>query len=115
MKGWVTLKEAAGLLGTTVPAVRYRAIKKGQYDYKKEQRQYGETTVVSTESLLKEHPEVEDRLSGKEGMVVEAPAGGPEFVVADAGRIRALADELVKVERREREIRKELRSLMERL
>jgi len=112
MEEWITLKEAAGLLGTTVPTIRYRAIKKGQYEHKKEQRKFGETTVVSTESLLREHPEVEDRLSGKEEMVVEAPAGAPQFVVGDADRIKALADELVKVQTREREIKQEMKDLL---
>jgi hypothetical protein len=36
----------------------------------------------------------------------------PQFVAADADRIKALADELVKVQTREREIKQEMKELL---
>jgi hypothetical protein len=41
------------------------------------------------------------------------PDEGPQFVVADAaGRIKVLADELVKVQKREEEIKQEMKELL---
>ena len=34
MNEWLTLKEVASLLGVSVPAVRYRAIKKNMYEHR---------------------------------------------------------------------------------
>ena len=48
-------------------------------------------------------------------VTVTPPDEGPQFVVADAGRIKVLADELVKVHKREEEIKREMKTLMERL
>jgi hypothetical protein len=116
MKAWLKLKEAAELLGVSTAAVRYRALKKNMYKYRKEVREYGPTVVVSTQSLIDNHPELQDMLSDKEQMEFVAmtpPDEGPQFVVADAaGRIKDLADELVKVQTREREIKQEMKELL---
>jgi hypothetical protein len=100
--------------------VRYRALKKNMYKYRREVRAYGETVVISTQSLIDNHPELQDLLSdegveeGGMGFVaVTPPDEGPQFVVADAaGRIKVLADELVKVQKREEEIKREMKELL---
>ena len=124
MKAWLKLKEAAELLGVSTAAVRYRALKKNMYKYRKEVREYGPTVVVSTQSLIDNHPELQDMLSdegvdegvdeGQMELVAMAPPDeGPQFVVADAaGRIKVLADELVKVQKREEEIKREMKELL---
>ncbi len=110
MKEWFTLKEVANLLGKSVPAIRYRVVKKGQYESRKEEREYGETMVISRESLLKHHPDLEGRLSGE----VEVDAGQPEFVTVDStGRIKQLADELEAAEKRVEEVKQEMRRLLQ--
>jgi hypothetical protein len=122
MESWIRLKEAGNLLGVSAATIRYRAFKKGMYKHRREQREYGETVVISTQSLIDNHPELQDLLSdegveeGGMGFVaVTPPDEGPQFVVADAGRIKVLADELVKVHKREEEIKREMKTLMERL
>jgi hypothetical protein len=51
-----------------------------------------------------------------EFVAMTPPDEGPQFVVADAaGRIKVLADELVKVQKREEEIKREMKTLTERL
>jgi protein involved in sex pheromone biosynthesis len=120
MKAWLKLKEAAELLGVSTAAVRYRALKKNMYKYRKEVREYGPTVVVSTQSLIDNHPELQDMLSDKgvdegqmEFVAMTPPDEGPQFVVADAaGRIKVLADELVKVQKREEEIKQEMKELL---
>jgi hypothetical protein len=105
MKAWLKLKEAAESLGVSTATVRYRALKKNMYKYRKEVREYGPTVVVSTQSLIDNHPELQDMLSDEgvdegqmEFVAMTPPDEGPQFVVADAaGRIKVLADELVKV------------------
>jgi protein involved in sex pheromone biosynthesis len=119
MKAWLKLKEAAELLGVSTAAVRYRALKKNMYKYRKEVREYGPTVVVSTQSLIDNHPELQDMLSDEgvdegqmEFVAMTPPDEGPQFVVADAGRIKVLADELVKVQKREEEIKREMKELL---
>jgi hypothetical protein len=72
--------------------------------------------VVSTQSLLDNHPELEDMLSDEgqmEFVAMTPPDEGPQCVGADAaGRIRVLADELVKVQKREEEIKREMKELL---
>ena len=112
MNEWLTLKEVASLLGVSVPAVRYRAIKKNMYAHRKEDRGYGEQVVVSRESLEQHHPETK----GKEPSEIKVipTRQSPQFVVADAaGRIKVLADELVKVQKREEEIKREMKELLQ--
>ena len=100
--------------------VRYRALKKNMYKYRKEVREYGPTVVVSTQSLIDNHPELQDMLSDEgvdegqmEFVAMTPPDEGPQFVVADAaGRIKVLADELVKVQKREEEIKREMKELL---
>jgi hypothetical protein len=119
MEDWITLREAGNLLGVSAAAIRYRALKKAMYKHHREQREYGETVVISTQSLIDNHPELRDLLSdeGVEegGMVFVAmppPDERPQFVVADAGRIKVLADELVKIQKREAEIKREMKELL---
>jgi hypothetical protein len=105
MESWIRLKEAGNLLGVSAATIRYRAFKKGMYKHRREQREYGETVVISTQSLIDNHPELQDMLSDEgvdegqmEFVAMTPPDEGPQFVVADAaGRIKVLADELVKV------------------
>ena len=111
MNEWLTLKEVASLLGVSVPAVRYRAITKNRYEHRKEDRGYGEQVVVSRESLEQHHPETKGKEPSHEIMVTPTRRSS-KFVVADADRIKALADELVKVQTREREIRQEMKRLL---
>ena len=107
MEDWITLKEAGDLLNLSAAAIRYRALKKGKYEHRREQREYGETVVVSTQSLLEKHPDLKEKLGddlkppAKEdasipsssipsssipsyktqgGRTVPAPEGGPRFV-----------------------------------
>jgi hypothetical protein len=97
VEDWVTLKEAGDLLNLSAAAIRYRAFKKGMYEHRREQREYGETVVVSTQSLVEKHPELKEKLGddlklpAKEdasipsyktqgGRTVPAPEGGPRFV-----------------------------------
>lgn len=121
MERWIRLKEAAELLGVSTATVRYRALKKNMYKYRREVREYGETVVVSTQSLIDNHPELQDMPSDEgvdegqmEFVAMTPPDEGPQFVVADAaGRIKVLADELVKVQKREEEIKREMREMKE--
>ena len=97
MEDWVTLKEAGDLLNLSAAAIRYRAFKKGMYEHRREQREYGETVVVSTQSLIEKHPELKEKLGDdlklpaeedastpsyktQGGRTVPAPEGGPRFV-----------------------------------
>jgi hypothetical protein len=51
-----------------------------------------------------------------EFVAMTPPDEGPQFVVADAaGRIKVLADELLKIRNREEEIKREMKTLTERL
>ena len=93
-----------------------------EYNYRREVREYGPTVVVSTQSLIDNHPELQDMLSDEgvdEGQMefvamMIPPDEGPQFVVADAaGRIKVLADELVKVQKREEEIKREMKELLQ--
>ena len=111
--------EQAGGSEYYAETVRYRALKKNMYKYRREVRDYGETVVVSTQSLIDNHPELQDMLSDEgvderqmEFVAMTPPDEGPQFVVADADRIKALADELVKVQTREREIKQEMKELL---
>jgi hypothetical protein len=83
---------------------------KSMYEHRKEDRGYGEQVVVSRKSLEQHHPETK----GKEPSVIKATPTrkSRQFVVADADRIKALADELVKVQTREREIKQEMKELL---
>ena len=110
MNEWLTLKEVASLLGVSVPAVRYRAITKNMYEHRKEDRGYGEQVVVSRESLEQRHPETKGKVPSE--IKVAPTRQSPQFVAADADRIKALADELVKVQTREREIKREMKELL---
>jgi hypothetical protein len=150
VEDWITLKEAGDLLNLSAAAIRYRALNKGMYQHRREQREYGETVVVSTQSLIEKHPELKEELEDDlkppvkedasipsyewEGVgIVPPPEGGPRFVtkksslevreeVVDTYRLRSLVDELEEmqrqaqeIERREQEIKAELKTLMERL
>jgi hypothetical protein len=134
MKAWVKLKEAAELLGVSTATVRYRALRKNMYKHRREVREYGETVVVSTQSLIEKHPELKEKLgddlkplvredasipSNKtQGVrMVPAPEGGPRFVteksslevreeVVDTDRLRFLLDELEEMQRRAQEIKR---------
>ncbi len=134
MKVWVKLKEAAELLGVSTATVRYRALKKNMYKYRREVREYGETVVVSTQSLIEKHPELKEKLGGDlkppvkevasipsnktQGVrMVPAPEGGPKFVTekpslemreeeGDTERLRSLLDELEEIERQAQEIKR---------
>jgi hypothetical protein len=139
----LSLKEAAQLLGVSPATVRYRALKKGIYEYEEEHNPTGQDRyVIPVDSLLKQHPELEEKLavvtSSPDGMELASMAPPEEGLtttsvelrtsaggiatstvgraeVVDTGRIRFLVDELEKVRKREREIRRELRQLMEKL
>jgi hypothetical protein len=134
MKAWVKLKEAAELLGVSTATVRYRALKKNMYKYRREVREYGETVVVSTQSLIEKHPELKETLEDdfkppvkedasipsnetQDVRMVPAPEGGPRFVteksslevreeVVDTDRLRSLLDELEKVQHELEEVQK---------
>ena len=134
MEDWITLKEAGDLLSVTAATIRYRALKKGMYKHRREQREYGETVVVSTQSLIEKHPELKEKLeddlkppvkedasippSKKLGVRrVPAPEGGPEFVteisslevreeVIDTDRLRSLLDELEEMQSQAQEIKR---------
>ena len=97
MEDWITLKEAGDLLNLSAAAIRYRALKKRMYEHRREHREYGETVVISTQSLIGKHPELKEKLGDdlkppvKEGAsipsyktqggrTVPAPEGGPRFV-----------------------------------
>ena len=77
--------------------------------------------MVSIQSLIDNHPELQDMLSDEgvdegqmEFVAMTPPDEGPQFVVADAaGRIKVLADELVKVQKREEEIKREMKELLQ--
>ena len=142
MEDWITLKEAGDLLNLSAAAIRYRALKKRMYEHRREQRDYGETVVVSTQALIEKHPELKEKLeddlkppvkedasipsNAKQGVRrVPAPEGGPRHVtvnsspevraeVVDTDRLRSLLDELEEVQKREEEIKKALKTLMER-
>jgi hypothetical protein len=129
---WVTLKEAGDLLNLSAAAIRYRAFKKGMYEHRREQRDYGETVVVSTQSLIEKHPELKENLEddlkppAKEDAsipsyktqgvrIVSPPEGGPRFVtkksslevreeVVDTDRLRSLVDELEEMQTQAQEI-----------
>ncbi len=144
MEDWIRLKEAAELLGVSTATVRYRALTKGMYEHRREEREYGETVVVSTGSLLKEHPALKEKLKPypkpppvkedgsppqKEFVsMAPSPQDKPGVVSVTLGtstvgtielehsnRIRVLLDELEQIQKREQEIKKELKTLMERL
>ena len=132
MEDWITLKEAGDLLNLSAAAIRYRALKKGMYEHRREQREYGETVVVSTQSLLGKHPELKEKLGDdlkppvkedasipsyktKGVRSVPAPEGGPRFITeksslevreeeVDTERLRSLLDELVEMQRQAQEI-----------
>jgi hypothetical protein len=134
VEDWITLKEAGDLLNLSAAAIRYRALKKGMYEHRREQREYGETVVVSTQSLIEKHPELKEKLGddlkppAKEdasipsykrqgGRTVPAPEGGPRFVTekpslevreeeGDIDRIRSLLDELEEIEKQAQEIKR---------
>jgi hypothetical protein len=140
VESWITLKEAGNLLGVSAAAIRYRALKKGMYKHRREQREYGETVVVSTQSLIEKHPELKEKLGddlklpAKEDAsipsyktqgvsMVPPPEGGPRFVteksslevraeVVDTDRLRTLLDELEEVRKREEEIKREMKELL---
>ena len=104
------------------------------YQHRREQREYGETVVVSTQSLIEKHPELKEKLgddlraTGKgsapipsyewEGVgIVPPPEGGPRFVTkksslevreeeGDIDRIRSLLDELEEIEKQAQEIKR---------
>ena len=134
MKEKLSLKEAAQLLGVSPATVRYRALKKGIYEYEEEHNPTGQDRyVIPVDSLLKHHPELEEKLavvtsspdemelaSGTSeqtlttSVKMEASAVGVAEPV-DTGRLRSLLDELEKVQKREQAIRRELRQLMEKL
>ena len=132
MEDWITLKEAGDLLNLSAAAIRYRALKKSMYEHRREQREYGETVVVSTQSLIGKHPELKEKLGDdlkppvKEGAsipsyktqgfrMVPAPEGRTRFVTekpslevkeeeGDTERLRSLLDELEEMRRRAQEI-----------
>ena len=134
MEDWITLKEAGDLLNLSAAAIRYRALKKEMYEHRREQREYGETVVVSTQSLIEKHPELKEKLGNdlkppvredasipssktQGGRIVPAPEGGPKFVTekpslevseeeGDTERLRSLLDELEEVERQAQEIKR---------
>ena len=135
MEDWITLKEAGDLLNLSAAAIRYRALKKGMYEHRREQREYGETVVVSTQSLIEKHPELKEKLGddlklpAKEdasipsyerqggARMVPAPEEGPRFVteksslgvreeVVDTDRLRSLLDELEQMQRQAQEIKR---------
>ena len=134
MEDWITLKEAGDLLNLSAAAIRYRALKKGMYQHRREQREYGETIVVSTQSLIEKHPELKEKLGddlklpAKEDAstpsykmqsvsMLPAPEGGPRFVTekpslevreeeGDIDRIRSLLDELEEIEKQAQEIKR---------
>ena len=138
MENWVTLKEAGDLLNLSAAAIRYRALKKGMYEHRREQREYGETVVVSTQSLIEKHPELKEKLGDdlkppvKENASVPsyerrgvriAPEEGPRFMegnlspevraeAVDTDRIRSLLDELDELRKRELEIKNTLKALI---
>ena len=62
MEDWIRLKEAAELLGVSTATVRYRALTKGMYEHRREEREYRQTVLVSTRSLLEQHPELKEKL-----------------------------------------------------
>ena len=135
MKEKLSLKEAAQLLGVSPATVRYRALKKGIYEYEEEHNPTGQDRyVIPIESLLKQHPELEEKLteatSSPDEMVLASMAPPEEGLTTsvemrtsaearvepvDIGRLRSLVDELEKVRKREQAIRRELRQLMEKL
>ena len=134
MEDWITLKEAGDLLNLSAAAIRYRALKKGMYEHRREEREYGETVVVSIQSLMEKHPELKEKLGDDlkppvredasipsyktQGVRrVPAPEGGPRFVtekssvevreeVVDTDRLRSLLDELEEMQRRAQEIKR---------
>jgi hypothetical protein len=134
VEDWIALKEAGDLLNLSAAAIRYRALKKGMYEHRREQREYGETVVVSTQSLIEKHPELKEKLGDdlkppvKEAAsipsnktqgvrMVPAPEGGPKFVTekpslemreeeGDTERLRSLLDELEEIERQAQEIKR---------
>jgi hypothetical protein len=140
VEDWITLKEAGDLLNLSAAAIRYRALKKEMYQHRREQREYGETVVVSTQSLREKHPELKEKLEDdfkppvkedasipsykKQGVrMVPAPEEGPRFVteksslevreeVVDTDRLRSLLDELEEVQKREQEIKREMKELL---
>jgi hypothetical protein len=140
VEGWIRLKEAGNLLGVSAAAIRYRALKKGMYEHRTEEREYGETVVVSIQSLMEKHPELKEKLeddlkppvkedasipSYETQVVRTAPASeeGPRFVtvnsslearteVVDTDRLRSLLDELEDVQKREEEIKREMKELL---
>ena len=82
MEDWITLKEAGDLLGVSAAAIRYRALKKQMYEHRREEREYGETVVVSTRSLLDQHPELREKLESHHKPLVkeDAPTSQKEVV-----------------------------------
>jgi hypothetical protein len=141
VEDWITLKEAGDLLNLSAAAIRYRALKKGMYEHRREQRDYGETVMVSTQSLFEKHPDLKEKLGDdlkppvredasipsyeRQGgaRMVPAPEEGPRFVteksslgvreeVVDTDRLRSLLDELEEVQKREEEIKREMKELL---
>jgi len=114
--------------------VRHRALKKDMYEYRREEREYRQTVLVSTRSLLEQHPELKEKLGDyskppvnedtptpQRQFVSVAPApdeelrsvsmelnasaeGRAEFV--DTDRLRSLLDELEEMQRRAQEIKR---------
>jgi hypothetical protein len=140
VEDWITLKEAGDLLSLSAAAIRYRALKKGMYEHSREKREYGETVVVSTQSLIEKHPELKEKLEADPkappmedtsipsyetqfGSMAPATEEGPRFMEVNSSlevrakvvvtdRIRSLLAELEELEKRELEIRKTLMALI---
>ena len=76
--------------------------------------------MVSIQSLIDNHPKLQGMLSDQgvdegqmEFVAMIPPDEGPQFVVSDAaGRIKVLAEELVKVQKTEEEIKQEMKELL---
>ena len=97
MEEWMSLREAGKLLGVSWAAMRYRTLKRGRYEHKRDPEQQN-MVLISYASLLAEHPELKDGPLKPHAHDVPAPEEGPQFVVAD--RVQALVTELASVERR---------------
>jgi hypothetical protein len=132
VEDWITLKEAGDLLNLSAAAIRYRALKKGMYEHRREQREYGETVVVSTRSLIEKHPELKEKLEdySKPPVSEDTPTPQRQFVsmapdeelrsvsmelnasaegraeFVDTDRLRSLLDELEEMQRQAQEIKR---------
>jgi hypothetical protein len=134
VEDWITLKEAGDLLSVSAAAIRYRALKKRMYKHRREQREYGETVVVSTQSLIEKHPELKEELEDdlKPPVKEDTPTPRRQFVsvapapdeglrsvsmelnasaegravFVDTDRLRSLLDELEEMQRQAQEIKR---------